>query len=129
MDEKARPDAKRKEVVKMTWLEYFRMILEWISLEISALPHNDFLRRVRAQAADFWRRTQRLALAITIIPIIIFVAGIFFHSRPTIAIAGLLATACWGAILFFLASIAEIITAVYRENSGSGSAMRGRVYN
>ena len=115
-------------MVKMTWFRYFRMIIEWISLEISALPHSDFLRRVRAQAADFWRRTQRLALAITIIPIIVFVAGIFFHSRPTIAIAGLLATACWGTILFFFASIAELITAVYREVRGSGSEMRGRFY-
>ncbi|TAN57381.1 hypothetical protein EPN15_04485 [Patescibacteria group bacterium] len=112
----------------MTWLEYFRMVLEWISLEISALPHSDFLRRVRAQAADFWRRTQRLALAIIIIPVIVFVAGIFFHSRPTIAIAGLLATVCWGTILFAFASIAELITAVYREVRGLGGEALGRIY-
>src|SRR3989344_4867791 len=102
----------------MTWFRYFRMVIEWISLEISALPHSDFLRRVRVQAADFWRRTQRLALVVVIIPIVVFVAGIFFHSRPTIAIAGLLATVCWGVILFFFASIAELITAVYREIRG-----------
>jgi len=115
-------------MIKMTWFRYFRMVIEWISLEISALPHSDFLRRVRAQAADFWRRTQRLALAIIIIPIIVFVAGIFFHSRPTIAIAGLLATVCWGTILFFFGSIAELIAAVYREIRGLGSEARGRFY-
>lgn len=112
----------------MTWSEYFRMVLEWIGLEISALPHNDFLRRVRARAAGFWRRTQRLALIIIIIPIIVFVAGIFFHSRPTIAIAGLLSTIFWGAILFSFASIAELIAAVYREVRGLSGEALGRVY-
>lgn len=112
----------------MTWLEYFRMVLEWISLEISALPHNDFLRRVRAQAAGFWRRTQRLALVIIIIPIIVFIVGIFFHSRPTIAIAGLLATIFWGAILLSFASIAELIAAAYREVRGLSGEVLGRIY-
>lgn len=110
----------------MTWLEYITMILEWISLEISALPNNDFLRRVRTRAADFWRRTQRLALVIIIVPIIIFIAGIFFHSRPTIAIAGLLSTIFWGAILLAFASIAELLSVVYRELRGSET--RGRIY-
>jgi len=128
MDGKAHPDAKRKEVVKMTWLRYFRLWMELIWLEISALPHSDFLRRVRAQAADFWRRTQRLAIIVIIIPIIIFVAGIIFHSRPTIAIAGLLATICWGTILFAFASIAELIAAVYREVRGLGGEALGRIY-
>ena len=51
-----------------------------------------------------------------------------FHSRPTIAIAGLLATIFWGAILLSFASIAELIAAAYREVRGLSGEVLGRIY-
>lgn len=112
----------------MTWFEYLRLVVEWMWLEVSGLPVDDFFIRVRRRAAQFLRRTRRVMIAVLAIPLFLLVIGVIFHSRSIIAIAGIIATIGWGIILFAFAALLEFATVIYREIKGTGAETRGRIY-